>query len=112
MPKTVISYGVNNETEEAKKRHENNLINILRQAGCDSTKVATYNSSRGDHSVSTCRMSKSPTDGVVDQDLKVHDTDNLYVCSNAVFPNGGAVNPTLTLAALTLRLADHLGDTK
>ena len=33
---------------------------------------------------------------------RVHDTDNVYVCSNAVFPNTGVVNPTLTLVALPL----------
>jgi len=64
---------------------------------------------RADHAGSTCRMSKDPDDGVVDGDLKVHGTDNVYVCSNAVFPNIGAVNPTLTVTALALRLADHLG---
>jgi len=61
---------------------------------------------RADHAGSTCRMSVDPPDGVVDGDLKVHGTDNLYVCSNAVFPNIGAVNPTLTVTALALRLAD------
>lgn len=64
---------------------------------------------RADHAGSTCRMSKDPDDGVVDGDLKVHGTDNVYVCSNAVFPNIGAINPTLTVTALALRLADHLG---
>ena len=41
-------------------------------------------------------------------DLAVHGIDNLFVCSNAVLPNAAAVNPTLTLAALALRLGSHL----
>ncbi len=53
-------------------------------------------------------MSSSDTDGVVDANLRVHGTDNLYVCSNAVFPNVTAVNPTLTLGALAVRLAEHI----
>jgi choline dehydrogenase-like flavoprotein len=60
------------------------------------------------HAASTCRMSVDPRDGVVDADLRVHGMKNLYVCSNAVFPSIGAVNPTLTLTALALRLGDHL----
>jgi choline dehydrogenase-like flavoprotein len=60
------------------------------------------------HMTSTCRMGKGPEDGVVDENLLVHGTDNLYVCSNAVFPTGSAVNPTLTLTAMSLRLGDHL----
>jgi choline dehydrogenase-like flavoprotein len=40
----------------------------------------------------------------------VHGFDNLFVCSNAVLPNAAAVNPTLTLAALALRLGTHLSE--
>jgi choline dehydrogenase-like flavoprotein len=47
-------------------------------------------------------------DGVVDENLRVHGTENLYVCSNAVFPTGSAVNPTLALTAMSMRLGDHL----
>lgn len=63
---------------------------------------------RGDHAAGTCRMSDAPQTGVVDKDLRVHDVGNLFVCSNAVFPSGAAVNPTLTVTALALRLAAHL----
>lgn len=62
---------------------------------------------RADHSACTCRMAESAEEGVVDKNLKVFGVDNLYVCSNAVFPNTGAINPTLTLAALSIRLGDH-----
>jgi choline dehydrogenase-like flavoprotein len=65
---------------------------------------------RADHAASTCRMSARESDGVVDQNLRVWGLDNLYVCSNAVFPSLGAINPTLTLTALSLRLAKHLND--
>lgn len=65
---------------------------------------------RGDHAAATCRMGSSPASSVVDENLRVHGVDNLWVCSNAVFPTGAAVNPTLTLTALSLRLAKHLLD--
>ncbi|MGH1334672.1 MAG: ferritin-like domain-containing protein [Aureispira sp.] len=63
---------------------------------------------RADHAACLTRMSNSPTTGVVDKNLKVFGVDNLYVCSNASFSSLGAVNPTLTLTALALRLGDHL----
>jgi choline dehydrogenase-like flavoprotein len=63
---------------------------------------------RADHSCCTTRMSTDETQGVIDRDLKVHGVDNVYVCSNAAFSSSGSVNPTLTLAALALRLGDHL----
>jgi choline dehydrogenase-like flavoprotein len=46
---------------------------------------------------------------VVDRNLKVHELDNLHVASCAVFPSGSSSNPTFTMMALSLRLADHLG---
>ena len=64
---------------------------------------------RGDHASGTCRMGRSPDASVTNKDLAVHGVDNLFVCSNAVLPNAAAVNPTLTLAALALRLGTNLG---
>lgn len=65
---------------------------------------------RADHAASVCRMGMDETESVVDPNLRVHGVDNLYVISNAVFPNLGAINPTLTLTALALRLGDHLAE--
>jgi|SRR5579863_1020042 len=63
------------------------------------------------HHLGTTRMSDNPLNGVVDSDCKVHGMSNLYVAGSSVFPTGGHANPTLTLIALTLRLADHLKKT-
>jgi choline dehydrogenase-like flavoprotein len=60
------------------------------------------------HTTGTCRMGKSAELGVTDENLKVFATDNLFLCSNGVFPSGSAVNPTLTLTALSMRLSDYL----
>lgn len=59
------------------------------------------------HEVGTLRMS-ADSSGVVDGDLKFIGYDNLYACDNSVFPVSPAGNPSLTLCALSLRLADHL----
>lgn len=64
--------------------------------------------SGGAHHMGTCRMSARDADGVVDPHLRVHGAANLFVAGSAVFPTGGAVTPTLTIAALSLRLADRL----
>ncbi len=60
------------------------------------------------HHMGTTRMSESPSEGVVDRDCRVHGIDNLYVAGSSVFPTAGFMNPTLTIVALALRLADHL----
>jgi choline dehydrogenase-like flavoprotein len=67
--------------------------------------------SGGWHHMGTTRMSADPKQGVVDANCKVHGLANLYIGGAAVYPTAGAVNPTLTLVALSLRLADHLKTT-
>jgi choline dehydrogenase-like flavoprotein len=62
----------------------------------------------GGHHLGGARMSADPARGVVDADCRVHGVDNLFVASSAVFPTSGQANPTLTILALTLRLADRL----
>lgn len=64
--------------------------------------------SGGLHHMGTARMSKDATRGVVDVNCRVHGTENLYIASSAVFPTAGYANPTLTIVALSLRLAHHL----
>ncbi len=61
------------------------------------------------HHMGGMRMSAAAAGGVVDMDLRVHGTKNVFVCSAAVFPTSGFSNPTHTLLALAVRLAEHLG---
>lgn len=60
------------------------------------------------HPAGGCRMAADAAHGVVDADGRVFDLDNLYVAGASVFPTAGSANPTLTVVALALRLADHL----
>lgn len=62
----------------------------------------------GSHHMGTTRMSEDASTGVVDKDLRVHGTDNLFIAGSSVFATGGASNPTLTIIALSHRLAFHL----
>ncbi|HEX3210200.1 MAG TPA: FAD-dependent oxidoreductase [Geminicoccaceae bacterium] len=62
----------------------------------------------GHHHMGTTRMSDDPRTGVVDRDCRVHDMANLFIAGSSVFPTGGSANPTLTIVALALRMADHL----
>jgi MYXO-CTERM domain-containing protein len=60
------------------------------------------------HHAGTTRMHRNPEQGVVDADLRVHGMDNLHVVGASVFPTAGVANPTLTIVALALRLAERL----
>jgi len=62
------------------------------------------------HHIGTTRMSAStsPTEGVVDQNLKIHGIDNMYVAGASVFCSTGLSNPTMTIITLSIRLAEYL----
>lgn len=60
------------------------------------------------HHLGTTRMSADARGGVVDPQCRVHGTTNLYVAGGSVFSTGSWANPTMTVLALALRLADHL----
>lgn len=62
----------------------------------------------GCHPIGTTRMADDPRFGVVDADCRVHGVHGLYVAGSSVFPTAGHANPTMTLVALAIRLADHL----
>lgn len=63
----------------------------------------------GSHHIGTARMSSAPSQGVVDPDGRLHDVANVWVAGSATWPPGsGYANPTFTIVALALRLADHL----
>ncbi|KAH7317043.1 hypothetical protein B0I35DRAFT_479825 [Stachybotrys elegans] len=79
--------------------------------GVDQPQLATWGSVA--HEVGTMRMDRPNSSGgldtgVVDSDLKVHDVKNLYVCDLSVFPLSPTANPSKTLTALAMRLADYL----
>lgn len=60
------------------------------------------------HHMGTTRLGEDPAESVVNPQLRTHDLDNLFVSSSSVFVTAGAMNPTLAIAALSLRLADHI----
>lgn len=63
------------------------------------------------HQLGTLRMAAAESGGVTDTDCRIFGTTSLYVAGGAVMPTCGRANPTLTIVALALRLADHLNET-
>lgn len=68
--------------------------------------LANFNSAA--HHLGTTRMTDDPETGVVDRNAKVYGLTNLFIAGSSVFPTGGHANPTLTIVAQALMLADHL----
>jgi len=64
----------------------------------------------GGHHIGTARMGSNLRSSVVNADCRVHGVDNLFIASSAAFPTSSQANPTLSVVAVALRLADHLKD--
>jgi choline dehydrogenase-like flavoprotein len=60
------------------------------------------------HPCGTCRFGDDPVNNVLDRDCRVHELDNLYVVDASFFPRSGAINPSLTIAANALRVAERV----
>jgi choline dehydrogenase-like flavoprotein len=108
LPQTSVDYSADTDFKDRMAEIKASVQKIYAAMDAELTDDASVDW-RADHAACTCRMSSDPSEGVVNKDLQVHGMDNVFVCSNAVFPNLGAINPTLTLTALALRLAHFLG---
>jgi choline dehydrogenase-like flavoprotein len=109
LPKLHIRW--NEADKNSIRRSQQIMVREFAAAGFGRLELENINNSVGmstHHNMGTTRMHEDPKQGVVDPDGKVHGLANLYVTGGSVFPTGGYANPTLTMVALALRLADHL----
>jgi len=84
---------------------------ILEELGADITwTVGPGDTGPAYHHMGTTRMGTDPESSVVDLDCRLHDVANCWIASSSVYPTGGAVNPTLTIAALALRVGDAVDE--
>lgn len=102
-----IQFALSEIDHRTHRRAEEILVTLLEARGLRDIRQ-TIAFGRANHHMGTCRMSADPDMGVVDPDCRVHGVENLYIVGSSVFPTGGARQPTLTIAALALRLADRL----
>ena len=82
-------------------------VGILEGNVSDVILAATEDAS---HHVGGTRMGRHARTSVVDADCRVHSVENLYVAGSSVFPTCGSANPTYTIVALAIRLAEHLSE--
>jgi choline dehydrogenase-like flavoprotein len=112
-----LSYTPNNV--ESFNRLKDRWVEILKRAGHASTSLPLHAYFKKriplegvGHQNGTCRMGSDPATSVLDVNCKAHDLDNLYVVDASCFVSASAVNPSLTIIANAIRVADHLLGTR
>lgn len=114
IPRVRLNWRPTSQDISSILRSEAIIAEALRDAGIArvhdplSSEDVKWHMSGQWHHLGTTRMGLTPDESVVDPDSRVHGIDNLWVTGGSVFPTGGYANPTLTLIALALRLADSL----
>jgi choline dehydrogenase-like flavoprotein len=112
MPRLVLDWQLRPEETHSLLRLQALLDTYLRQQqlGYLETTAEPFSErlyTDASHHIGTTRMSTDPRQGVVDAQCQVHGVDNLFIAGSAVFPTSGHANPTLTIVALALRLAER-----
>jgi len=116
MPRVSVDWRLNSDDKRSLIRAHERLAQVIERRGLgrllldfsEDSNGWPNSMSGGKHHMGTTRMHNDPRQGVVDADCRVHGLGNLYIAGSSVFPTAGYANPTLTLVALALRLADHL----
>lgn len=85
---------------------------LLRKAGFPIVLSQPFDRRTPSHQCGTARMGNDAATSVVDSFGRSHDHNNLFISDASVLPTSAAVNPALTIAALSLRTADHIVETQ
>jgi choline dehydrogenase-like flavoprotein len=114
IPAPKITYGLHANDAAMMDYAVDRAVELAQAAGAIDIKVNRWRNAAGKytppawHLLGTCRLGDDPATSVVDQWGRSWDVPNLSIMDGSVLPTGGAVNPTSTIGALTLRNATHL----
>src|SRR5262249_53231404 len=106
-PAAQITYGVGAYERDGLEEAEGVARDILRTVGASSI-LRAPGLGFAAHQIATHRMGTDSGSSVVDPNLRAHDVANLYLVGSGDFVTASASPPTLTIAALAIRAADHI----
>ncbi|WP_136715302.1 GMC family oxidoreductase [Halorientalis salina] len=110
-PVPDIQWSIDARTRRTIERANEIQRSVLEELGAtDVSVIGPDRTGPAYHHMGTTRMGTDPTESVVNPNLRTHDVRNLSIASSSVFVTSGAVNPTLTIAALALKCADHVDE--
>ena len=108
IPAPKISYRVSENSNRMMKHGVDRAVEVLKAAGAFQVNPYGRNRDTGWHLLGTARMGNDPEKSVVNEWGRAHDVKNLFIVDGSVFVTSGAVNPTTTIQAIALYIADHM----
>jgi choline dehydrogenase-like flavoprotein len=108
IPAPQINYTLSDNSRRLLDHGIARATEVLQAAGAGEILVTPLLKAAGWHLMGTARMGTDPRRSVVDGFGRSHEVKNLYLIDGSVMVTGGAVNPTSTIQAVALRIADHV----
>jgi choline dehydrogenase-like flavoprotein len=108
IPAPKLIYRMSENSHRLLEFHLTRARESLEAAGAYETVIAPLIRETGWHLLGTCKMGVDPADSVVDAWGRAHDIPNLYIFDGSIWPTSSGMNPTATIAAMSLRCADRL----
>jgi choline dehydrogenase-like flavoprotein len=118
LPKVILDWRIDGNELASLREFALQIRDALQSSGIGELRIdedllalnPSFLSKLGDtyHQAGGTNMAESAQNGVVDKNLRVFGTDNLYVAGASVFPTTSNANTTFTALTLTTRLIDHL----
>lgn len=108
VPSPKVVYKSSDNTTRLIDWHVERVHEAHEASGALKTSTTKLLRDCGWHLLGTARMGDDPATSVVDEWCRAHDVPNLYVIDGSVFVTSSGINPTATIAAITLRCIDHL----
>ena len=112
IPAPLVRYRLSRNSERMMDFGVARAADALRAAGATDVFINNPLRPSGWHLLGTCRMGDYPNGSVVDRWGRTHDVDNLFIVDGSVFVTSAAVNPTTTIQAVALRIADYIKQTR
>lgn len=108
IPAPKLIYRMSENSHRLLEFHLARARESLEAAGAYETVIAPLIRETGWHLLGTCKMGVDPAASVVDAWGRAHDVPNLYIFDGSIWPTSSGMNPTATIAAMSLRCADRL----
>jgi len=105
-PGPRVTYNIGRYEQETIREAQGVAAQILQKMGAQD--IRSMDLAVGAHQLGTHRMGRDPNSSVVDANLRAHDVSNLYLVGGGCFVTGSSSFPTLTIAALAIRAAEHI----
>ena len=108
IPAPKLIYRMSENSKRLLEFHLQRAKESLEAAGAYQVVIAPLIRETGWHILGTCKMGADPDASVVDAWGRCHDVPNLFIFDGSIWPTSSGMNPTATIAAMSLRCAEHL----